>query len=217
MWLKLMPKGFTQKWSRCSGSRAVMWPATPFLEAELAEEPEPGREALLAVQALFLDGRELRQVRQRSSSAMVETASLGVGFQRTQGRKAARPSSSTTRPSSCTRRPVAPRTGDHRPSVGRPGDERRFGEHLGAPRVAGHDRDRREPARRRAPGPRIDEVVEGLAVALPGAAQPGAGRDRALARARASRCSRWRAGRRPRSPSRGVRARHRARGGRRRD
>ena len=34
----------------------------PLLEAELAEEPEPGREALLAVQTLFLDGFELRQV-----------------------------------------------------------------------------------------------------------------------------------------------------------
>ena len=28
-WRKLMPKGFTQKWSVSSGSRAVMWPATP--------------------------------------------------------------------------------------------------------------------------------------------------------------------------------------------
>ena len=27
--LKLMPNGFTQKRSACSGSRAVMWPATP--------------------------------------------------------------------------------------------------------------------------------------------------------------------------------------------
>src|SRR4051812_26600972 len=27
--LKLMPSGLTQKWSRRSGSRAVMWPATP--------------------------------------------------------------------------------------------------------------------------------------------------------------------------------------------
>ena len=29
MWLKLIPNGFTQKWSSRSGSRAVMWPATP--------------------------------------------------------------------------------------------------------------------------------------------------------------------------------------------
>src|SRR5579875_3529435 len=29
MWRKFMPKGLTQKWSVSSGSRAVMWPATP--------------------------------------------------------------------------------------------------------------------------------------------------------------------------------------------
>ena len=33
-----------------------------LVEAELAEQPEAGGEALLAVQALLLDGVELRQV-----------------------------------------------------------------------------------------------------------------------------------------------------------
>ena len=31
MWLNGVPKGFTQKQSVCSGSRTVMWPATPSL------------------------------------------------------------------------------------------------------------------------------------------------------------------------------------------
>ena len=29
MWRKLRPNGLTQKWSGNSGSRTVMWPATP--------------------------------------------------------------------------------------------------------------------------------------------------------------------------------------------
>ena len=43
----------------------------------------------------------------------------------------------------------------------------------------------------------IDQMVERFAVVLRGVPQPGARRDRTLAQ-RASRCSRWRAGRRPR-------------------
>jgi hypothetical protein len=46
-----MAKGFTQKWSVSSGSRAVMWPATP--------SEKPGQ-LLLAVQSLLLHRGELR-------------------------------------------------------------------------------------------------------------------------------------------------------------
>ena len=53
--LKSMANGLTQKWSGRSGSRAVMWPATPFAEAELAEQPEGGGQALLEVLAVVLD------------------------------------------------------------------------------------------------------------------------------------------------------------------
>ena len=35
MWPKCMPKGLTQKWSARSGSRAVMWPATPSSKPNL--------------------------------------------------------------------------------------------------------------------------------------------------------------------------------------
>ena len=35
MWRKLRPNGLTQKWSANSGSRTVMWPATP--------SPKPNR------------------------------------------------------------------------------------------------------------------------------------------------------------------------------
>src|SRR5438309_8242151 len=35
MWPKCMPKGLTQKWSVSSGSRAVMWPATPSSKPHL--------------------------------------------------------------------------------------------------------------------------------------------------------------------------------------
>ncbi len=35
MWPKCMAKGLTQKWSSRSGSRAVMWPATPSSKPNL--------------------------------------------------------------------------------------------------------------------------------------------------------------------------------------
>ena len=41
MWLKLMPNGFTQKWSSRSGSRAVMWPATPSSKPNLPKSRKP--------------------------------------------------------------------------------------------------------------------------------------------------------------------------------
>src|SRR4051794_29008305 len=41
MWEKLMPNGFTQKWSSRSGSRAVMWPATPSSNPNLPKRRNP--------------------------------------------------------------------------------------------------------------------------------------------------------------------------------
>jgi hypothetical protein len=60
-----MPSGFTQKWSSSSGSRADV-AGRALVEAEVAEQPERGRQALLAMTALVLDGAELR-VRGRSA------------------------------------------------------------------------------------------------------------------------------------------------------
>ncbi len=54
-----MPNGLTQKWSGSSGSRAVMWPAVPSLEPELAEQAEGGGEPLLAMTPFFFQGVEL--------------------------------------------------------------------------------------------------------------------------------------------------------------
>ena len=50
-----MPNGLTQKWSRRSGSRAVMWPATPSSKPNWPKSRNAGGEALLAVEALLLD------------------------------------------------------------------------------------------------------------------------------------------------------------------
>jgi len=51
-WPKCMPKGFTQKRSPCSGSLAVMWPATPSSKPPLGEEAKGRGEPLLAIEAL---------------------------------------------------------------------------------------------------------------------------------------------------------------------
>ena len=45
MWRKLMPNGLTQKWSGNSGSRTVMWPATP--------SPKPKRPKMRSAPASF--------------------------------------------------------------------------------------------------------------------------------------------------------------------
>ena len=52
---KWTPNGLTQKRSGCSGSRTVMWPATPSSKPKRREQAEGAREALLAVAALLLD------------------------------------------------------------------------------------------------------------------------------------------------------------------
>ena len=61
MSLKFIPSGLTQKWSGRSGSRAVMCPARPFVEAELSEQPERGGQALFAVSTFVLDVVEGRE------------------------------------------------------------------------------------------------------------------------------------------------------------
>ena len=45
MWRKLRPNGLTQKWSGNSGSRTVMWPATP--------SPNPKRPKMRSAPASF--------------------------------------------------------------------------------------------------------------------------------------------------------------------
>ena len=62
MWLKFMPNGLTQKWSSVLGVAGGDVAGDALVEAELAEQPERGGQPLLAVQALLLDGVELRQV-----------------------------------------------------------------------------------------------------------------------------------------------------------
>ena len=217
MWLKLMPKGFTQKWSRCSGSRAVMWPATPSSKPNLPKSRNPAASRCLRCRRSSSTVVELRQVREHHRQPWWKPPSAWA-FQRTQVTPEGGEAFELHDPAVVVHEQAgAPALGDHRTSLGRPGDERGFGEHLGAPGVTGHDRDRRQPARRRSPGPRVDEVVQGLAVALSRRGAAGCWSRSRPRGARASRCSRWRAGRRPRPPSRGVPAPRRPRGGRRRD
>ena len=59
MWRKLMPNGLTQKWSGNSGSRTVMWPATP--------SPKPNRPKMRSAPASFA----LRWTRSSSTVANV--------------------------------------------------------------------------------------------------------------------------------------------------
>ena len=64
MCLKFIPNGFTQKRSSMLGVANGDVTGDAFVEAELAEEPERRRQPLLAVQALGLDGIELRRGRE---------------------------------------------------------------------------------------------------------------------------------------------------------
>ena len=59
---KLIPNGFTQKWSSVLRVACGDVAGDALVEAEAAEQPEGRGEALLAVLPLLLDRRELRQV-----------------------------------------------------------------------------------------------------------------------------------------------------------
>ena len=68
MWRKLRPNGLTQKWSGNSGSRTVMWPATP--------SPKPKRPKMRSAPASFC----LRWARSSSTVANVGMPSMAVVF-----------------------------------------------------------------------------------------------------------------------------------------
>ena len=188
-----------------------------LFEAELAEEPEPGREALLAVQALFFDALELRQVPERPRRAWCNRLFRFVGSYsvlrpgRRRGLRARRPGRRRARGGRWHRLSVitAPPSSGPAMNAALASTSARHA----SPATTVTDA---SPLAAGRPVRGIDEMVEGV----PSRCQ--ARRRRVLvaiapSAARACRSRRWRAGRRPRSPSRAVRARHRARGGRRRD
>src|SRR6478672_12609538 len=184
MWLNAIPKGFTQKWSRRSGSRAVMCPATPSSNPNLPKMRKPAARRCLrcwrssSIVSYF--GRY-----QRSSRVVVWAMAITScvpdvfpeGRSRTEAAQAVELQHLTVVGDEET---GGTRRLDQRTTVVDPGDERGFRQHLRSPRLPGHDRDRRQSRFRWLAGARVDEVVQRAVATRPRPAQLGARRDRAL-------------------------------------
>src|SRR5436190_1750425 len=192
MWLKLSPSGLTQKWSRCSGSRAVMWPARPSSNPNLPKRRNPAaRRCLRRSRSSSTDPNDGRYV---SATERLLHCSLATS----RGTRLAHARSGSNASVQAYSGPVArqarqlvdPAVVVHDETRGVPGgrehgrrvatrDERGLRQDLRAPRIGRDDRHRRQPAVHGQSRAGVDEVVERAAVALPRAAQSRARRDRA--------------------------------------
>src|SRR5262245_20004907 len=159
MWLKLIPSGFTQKWSRCSGSRAVMCPATPSSNPNLPNSRNPAARRSLrcsrSSSTLANVGRY-----QRSSSAMANPFFVPAYSRPERGQAL----ELLDRAVVVHEQPGGPGTDDDLRCVGGAGLERSLREHLRAPCLTRDDRDRRETAVRRLASTRIDQMVKRVPV-----------------------------------------------------
>ena len=116
MWLKLIPNGFTQKWSSRSGSRAVMWPATPSSKPNFPNSRKPAARRCLrcwrSSSTVSYFGRYQRSSRAVSRCvSVIGTLLVRCGVHPrgvvTDGRRRGRPARRRRR-RRCTRSPVAP-------------------------------------------------------------------------------------------------------------
>src|SRR3954468_21661125 len=189
MWLNAMPNGFTQKWSRRSGSRAVMCPATPSSKPNCQKIRKPAaRRCLRCCRSSSAVSNFGRYQRSSRTAVWAMEITSGCGMFSLEGRsRAERSGTEPGEPHELHHVAVVgheeagrPGTLDERAPVADAGDERRLGQHFGPPRFARHHRDRRHARVGRLAGPGIDEVVERARATGPAATQAGAGGDRTL-------------------------------------
>src|ERR1700759_567147 len=164
MWLNAIPNGFTQKWSRRSGSRAVMCPATPSSNPNLPKMRKPAARRSLRCRRSSSTVSYFGRYQRSSRSVRTAVSAMGGSpyeWMPSQGRSGPEPTESGELHDVAgvgDEQPGGARRLHERAAVVDTRDERGLGEHLGPPRIAGDHRHRRDSRLGRLAGARVDEV-----------------------------------------------------------